>query len=62
MATTQLDFKVTHISPLGLKRVRLVLGSAGAAAAMDWVEQLFGPARTLAAIRQAPAEKQGGGR
>jgi hypothetical protein len=58
MATTLLDFKVTHIDPEGLKRVRVVHGSAGAGAAMDWVEQLMGPARALSAIRLEPAAKQ----
>lgn len=51
-----MDFKVTHVTPMGEKRCLVVRGAANVAAAMDWVEQLLGPARTLAAIHIHPSE------
>ncbi len=51
-----MDFKVTHVTPTGEKRCLLVRGAANVTAAMDWVEQLLGPARTLAAIHIQPTE------
>lgn len=51
-----MDFKVTHVTPLGVRRCMVVRGAASVAAAMDWVEQLLGEARTLAAIHVRPSE------
>lgn len=58
--TTTMDFKVTHIAPDKTKRVMTVHGSAGAAAAMDWVEQLLGPALFVSAIRLVAPVVKGG--
>lgn len=51
-----MDFKVTHVTPIGVRRCLVVRGAANVAAAMEWVEQLLGPARTLAAIHVKPSE------
>lgn len=55
---TGLNFKVTYFDQLGMKRVRVVLGAAGAGPAMDWVEQLHNPSRVVAAIRLDEAALQ----
>lgn len=54
MSAPGLDFRVTHIDAEGAKRVRLILGAAGGAAAMDWVEQLYGEAQALSAVCLRP--------
>ncbi|MGE0350926.1 hypothetical protein [Hydrogenophaga sp.] len=52
-----MEFKVTHVTPQGVKRCMVVRGAVSVAAAMEWVEQLLGPARTLAAIHIKPAQE-----
>jgi hypothetical protein len=54
MSAPGLDFRVTHIAVDGTKRVRLVLGSAGGHAAMDWLEQLYGEAQAVSAVCLRP--------
>lgn len=51
-----MDFKLTHVTPQGVRRCMVVRGAVSVAAAMEWVEQLHGPARTLAAIHVRPTE------
>lgn len=55
MIAPGLDFKVTHIGPDGVKRVRLVRGAAGGPAALAWMEQLYGEALAGSAVYLGPA-------
>ena len=54
-----MDFKVTHVAPNGARQCIVVRGASSVAAAMDWVEQLYGEARTLAAVRISPMAAEG---
>jgi len=47
-------FKVTHISPEGVKRCRNVTAASNALA-IAWMEQLYGPARGFAAMLEGGA-------
>ena len=63
MSGPGMDFKVTHIDPQGLKRVRVVRGAAGGPAALEWMEQLYGEAQAASAVYLGPKaahEQQGG--
>lgn len=62
MTAPALDFKVSHIDPEGVKRVRVVRGAAGGPAALAWMEQLYGEARAASAVYLGPtATEQKGG-
>lgn len=58
MIAPGLDFKVTHIDPMGTKHVQVVRGAAGGPAAIEWLEQLYGESQAASAVYLGPTAEQ----